>query len=157
MHLALYQPDQPPNTGTMLRLGACLGVAVHVIEPAGFPFSRRAVRRYGLDYVDDVDLRHHLDDAAFWRWLDGHRAATGGRLILLTTDAATGYTGLDYGPHDVLMVGRESGGVPEDVHARADARARIHMAAGARSLNVAVAAAMVLGEALRQTGKDTPR
>ena len=146
MHIALFQPDIPQNTGTILRLGACLGVPVHIIEPTGFNWSEPRLRRSGLDYVESVDLRRHVSFDAF---LD---AQTGGRLVLLTTRAEIAYTEFAFYPDDVLLLGRESGGVPDRVHETADARVRVPMARGMRSLNVAVAAAMVLGEGLRQTG-----
>ncbi|RMF11244.1 MAG: tRNA (cytidine(34)-2'-O)-methyltransferase [Alphaproteobacteria bacterium] len=151
MRIALYQPDMPPNTGTILRLGACMGVAIDIIEPCGFPFSLRALRRYGMDYLDHADIRRHLSWEAFLDHLEeNHRGA---RLILLTTRAATPYTDLTYRPDDVLLLGQESAGVPDHVHQRADQRVCIPMAKGLRSLNVAVAAAMVCGEALRQTNQ----
>ena len=146
-HLALYQPDIPQNTGTMLRLAACLGVPVAIIEPAGFDVSDRNFRRAGLDYLDQVAIARHLSWRAFQAW----RAADGRRLVLATTRAATAYTDFAYRPEDVILLGRESAGVPEEVHAAADARVMIPMRPGLRSLNVAVAAAMLLGEVLRQT------
>lgn len=145
MRLALFQPDIAQNAGTMLRLAACFGVAVDVIEPCGFAFDERRFRRAGMDYLDRVDLRRHSSWAAFRR--DGR----GGRLVLLTTGAPTAYTDFAFRPDDTLMVGQESAGVPRDVHDAVDARIRVPMAAGLRSLNVALAAAVVLGEALRQT------
>lgn len=147
MRLALYQPDIPQNTGTMLRMAACLGVAVDVIEPAGFDMSDRALRRAGLDYLDHVGIVRHASFAAF----EAVRLARKARLVLLTTHADTPYAAFAFRQDDILMVGRESAGVPEAVHEAADARLTIPMAHGLRSLNVAVAAAMVLGEALRQT------
>ena len=147
-HLALFQPDIPQNTGTILRLCACMGVGADVIEPCGFPFSDRHLRRAGMDYVDQVRLTRHADYAHFQSTMAGeHR-----RIVLLTTKATQPYTGFVFEPCDVLLLGRESAGVPEDVHKSVDARVTIPMAAGLRSLNVAVAAAMVLGEMLRQTG-----
>lgn len=145
MRLVLYQPDIPQNTGTLLRLAACLGVAVDLIEPCGFVLDDRRLRRAGMDYLDGVALARH----ASW---DAYRAApaAAGRLVLLTTRAEAPYTGFRFAPDDRLMVGRETGGVPDDVHAAADARLHIPMAPGLRSINVACAAAMVLGEALRQ-------
>jgi len=148
MRLALYQPDIPQNTGTLIRLGACLDVPVEIIEPCGFPFSIKALRRAGMDYIDRAALTHHADWTAFLT--DPGREA--GRLGLLTTMAELSYTDFAFQPGDTLLLGRESAGVPENVHERADARVVIPLAAGVRSLNVAVAAAMVLGEALRQTG-----
>lgn len=131
----------------MLRLCACLGVSAAIVEPAGFPVSDRHFRRAGMDYLDAVEIERHVSFSAFEAW----RAQAGRRLVLLTTRAALAYTGLAYRDDDVLLVGRESAGVPETVHAAADARVLIPMRPPMRSLNVAVAAAMVLGEALRQT------
>ena len=145
MRLALYQPDIPQNAGSLMRLCACLGVAMDIIEPCGFLLSDRNFRRAGLDYRDGVDLHRHESWTAF-------SAQKRGRLVLLTTKAAQPYAGFTFTPSDILMVGRESAGVPDDVHRCADARLLIPMRAGMRSLNVAQAAAMVLGEALRQTG-----
>jgi tRNA (cytidine/uridine-2'-O-)-methyltransferase len=147
MQLALYEPDIAQNTGTILRLCACLGVAAHIIEPAGFPVSDRAFRRAGMDYLDQVTLRRHVSWAAF----DGWRRAARLRLVLFTTQATTSYLDHRYG-EDVLLFGRESSGVPDAVHAAADAGLTIPMRPGLRSLNVAMACAMVVGEALRQTG-----
>ena len=144
MRLALYQPDQPGNVGAMIRLGACLGVAIDVIEPCGFPFALHVLKRSALDYGDQADVATHIDWAAF-------RAARSGRLVLLTTGGSVAHTVADYRPDDILLVGQESAGVPEQVHAAAGLRVRIPLARGLRSLNVAIAAAMVLGEALRQT------
>ncbi|MGI9414894.1 MAG: tRNA (cytidine(34)-2'-O)-methyltransferase [Hyphomicrobiales bacterium] len=146
MDLALYQPDIPQNTGTVLRLGACLGVAVHIIEPAGFHWSDRGLKRAGMDYAGHVEVLRH---ASFERFLADRPS---GRLVLLTTRARTAHTGFGFRGDDVLLLGRESAGVPDAVHAAADARIAVPMAPGMRSLNVAVAAAMVLGEGLRQTG-----
>lgn len=148
MNLALYQPDIPQNAGTLLRLSACLGIDVDIIEPAGFPVSDRAFRRAGLDYLGHVMIRRHASFNAF----DTARRAENSRLVLLTTRAETAYTDFAFQPDDILMVGRESAGVPDDVHAAVDARVIIPMRREMRSLNVAIAAAMVLGEALRQTG-----
>ena len=148
MRLALYQPDIPQNTGTILRLAACLGVGVDVIEPAGFDLSDRALKRAGLDYLAHVALARHRTMDAFLETL----RTSGGRLVLLTTQGSVPYMQFAFRPEDVLLLGRESAGVPEHVHAIADARIAIPLQAGMRSLNVAVAAAMVLGEALRQTG-----
>jgi tRNA (cytidine/uridine-2'-O-)-methyltransferase len=147
MRIALYEPDIPQNTGTILRLAACLGVEAHIIEPTGFPSSDRAFRRAGMDYLDQVALRRHVDWTAFETW----RRAEGLRLVLFTTAATLPYLDHGYRRDDVLMFGRESAGVPEAVHAAADARLLIPMRAGLRSINVAMAAAMALGEAMRQT------
>ncbi|MDE2361757.1 MAG: tRNA (cytidine(34)-2'-O)-methyltransferase [Hyphomicrobiales bacterium] len=146
--LALFQPDIPQNAGTMLRACACLGVGAAIVEPAGFPVSDRHFRRAGMDYLDHVDIHRHVSFAAFEDW----RRAAKRRLVLLTTGAAVPYADFAFRPDDVLMVGRESAGVPEEVHAAADARIVIPIRAELRSLNVAVAAAMVLGEAIRQLG-----
>lgn len=148
IRLALYQPDIVQNTGAMLRLGACLGVGVDLIEPAGFRMTDRGLARAGMDYRDIAELTTHASFSAFEAW----RAATGRRLVLLTTKAATAYADFAFRADDVLMVGRESAGVPDSVHALADAALVIPMRPGLRSLNVALAAAMVVGEALRQTG-----
>jgi len=148
MRLALYQPDIPQNTGTILRLAACLGTPVEVIGPTGFALTDRALRRAGLDYLAHVELVRHLDFAAFER----ARRGRGARLVLLTTRADLAYTDFQFQPEDTLLLGRESAGVPASVHAAADVRLRIPLRPQRRSLNVAVAAAMVLGEALRQTG-----
>ncbi len=146
MRLALYQPDIPQNTGTILRMAACLGVAVDVIGPAGFDMRNSALRRAGLDYLDAVELRRHVSFAAF------RDARASGRLVLLTTLGDTSYADFAFDPTDTLLLGRESAGVPPDVHKVADARIAIPLLPGLRSLNIAVAAAIALGEALRQTG-----
>ena len=146
--LVLYQPDIPQNTGTMLRLCACLGVDVHVIEPTGFDLSDRALRRAGMDYLGQVSIIRHLSWEKFVAW----RAESGRRLVLATTKGALSYADFGFASSDLILMGRESAGVPERVHEAADARVTIPMAAGLRSLNVATAAAMMLGEALRQTG-----
>ena len=146
MHLALYEPDIPQNTGAILRLCVCLGIAAHIIEPAGFPVTDRAFRRAGMDYLDAVDLTRHASFAAFEAW----RRKRGLRLVLLTTAVERSYLDFAYTDADVLLFGRESAGVPQTVHEAADARVVIPMHGGMRSLNVAMAAAMVTGEALRQ-------
>ncbi|MGJ4912590.1 tRNA (cytidine(34)-2'-O)-methyltransferase [Bradyrhizobium sp. HKCCYLS2033] len=149
MQIALYQPDIPQNTGTILRLCACLGLAAHIIEPAGFPVSDRQFRRAGMDYLDQLNWRRHDSWSAFEAW----RSGAGHRLLLLTTRAATCYLEVSYRPDDILLLGRESAGVPDGVAAAADARLRIPLKPGLRSLNVAMAAAIATGEALRQTGQ----
>jgi len=148
MRLALYQPDIPQNAGALMRLAVCLDMAVDVIEPCGFVFSDKHLKRAGMDYLDDLDLTRH----ASWEAFLADRNNNGGRLILLTTSAETPYTDFNFAATDTLLVGSEGAGAPEAVHEAADAKLRVPMAAGARSLNVAVAAAMVAGEALRQTG-----
>jgi tRNA (cytidine/uridine-2'-O-)-methyltransferase len=146
MRLALYQPDIPQNTGAMLRLAACFGLEVDVILPAGFLFDDRRMRRAGMDYIDQVVIAKHSSWAAY---REARRQADG-RLLLLTTRGDTPYTRFRFAEDDTLLVGRESGGVPIDVHDAADARLIIPMQAGLRSLNVAMAAAIVAGEAMRQ-------
>ncbi len=150
MNLALYQPDIPQNTGTILRMAACLSVPVHIIEPAGFNTGDRALRRAGLDYLDLVDLTRHVSFEEFLR------VRPPGRLILLTTRGDTGHAEFSYTAGDTLLLGRESEGVPDHVHSKADARVRIPQHPETRSLNIAVAAAIALGEALRQTGRFPP-
>ena len=146
MRLALYEPDIPQNAGAILRLGACLGVAVDVIEPCGFLLDDRRLRRAGLDYGARAALRRHRS------WADFLAAHEAGRLLLLTTAGDVAYHRFAYRADDTLVLGRESQGAPPHVHARADARIRVPLVAGARALNVATAAAIVLAEALRQTG-----
>lgn len=147
VELALYQPDIPQNAGTLLRLGACLGFVVHIIHPAGFAVTPRNLRRSALDYLGAADFREHESYAAFDAW----RRTAGRRLVLLTTKARDSAYAAAYGPSDILMVGRESAGVPDDVAAGADLRVRIPMRPGLRSINVALAAALIVGEAMRQT------
>ena len=147
MQIALYEPDIPQNTGTILRLAACFGLAAHIIEPTGFPSSDRAFRRAGMDYLDQVTLRRHTSWAAFEAW----RRTEGLRLVLFTTGVDVSYLDHAFRPDDILLFGRESAGVPDAVHRAADARLKIPMRAGLRSLNVAMAAAMAVGEAMRQT------
>lgn len=146
--IALYQPDIPGNTGTILRMAACLGLEVHVIEPAGFDLTDRSLRRSGMDYAGRAVLKRHVD----WQGFDAWSRTGGRRLVLATTHGATSYTRLVYRHDDILLFGRESAGVPEEVHGRADVRIVIPMREGMRSLNVAVSAAMIVGEAIRQTG-----
>lgn len=148
MRIALYQPDIPQNTGTILRLCACLGLEAHIIEPAGFPVSDRAFRRAGMDYLDQVTVRRHASWRGFEQWRQGERL----RLVLFTTRAATPYVSHAYQSGDILLFGRESSGVPDEVHAAADVRLLIPLQPGLRSLNVAMAAAMAVGEAIRQLG-----
>jgi tRNA (cytidine/uridine-2'-O-)-methyltransferase len=150
--LAIYQPDIPQNTGTMLRLAACLGVPVEIIEPAGFDVSDRNLRRSGMDYLERAAITRHVSWASFEAW----RQEGNGRLVLATTKGAMPYAEFDYAPDDIILVGRESAGVPDEVHQAADARIVIPMRPGLRSLNVAMTAAMILGEALRQTNGFPP-
>lgn len=144
MRLALYQPDQAGNVGTILRLAACLGVPVDVIEPCGFPWSDRALKRAGMDYAEIANVTRHPD------WV-GFAAALHGRLVLLTTQADARIDEAHFESDDVLMLGSESAGAPGFVHERANLRVRIPQVAGTRSLNIAVAAGIALAEALRQT------
>jgi tRNA (cytidine/uridine-2'-O-)-methyltransferase len=147
MRIALFQPDIPQNTGTILRLCACLAVEAHIIEPAGFPVSDRHFRRSGMDYLDQVVIQRHDSWHHFEQW----RQEAAARLILFTTKGAVPYLAHRFRPDDVLLFGRESAGVPDEVMAAADARLVIPIASGLRSLNVAMATAMALSEALRQT------
>ena len=149
MRIALYEPDIPQNTGTILRLCACLGVDAHLIEPCGFPATDRAFRRAGMDYLDHVTLTRHASWAAFERWRREHHL----RLVLFTTRARSSYLAHPFGSADILLFGRESAGVPQAVAEAADVRLSIPMREGLRSLNIAMAAALALGEALRQTGE----
>jgi tRNA (cytidine/uridine-2'-O-)-methyltransferase len=144
MRLALFEPDIPQNAASLIRLGACLGVPVDIIEPCGFLFSESGFRRAGLDYVERADIVRHLSWEAF-------RAVANGRMVLLTTKAPLAYTQFAFREDDTLLLGRESAGVPDHVHEAAEARLRIPLRSGLRSINVAQAGALVLGEALRQT------
>lgn len=148
IRIALYQPDIAGNTGTILRMAACFGIAVDIIEPAGFDLSDRALRRAGMDYLEMAALKRHLDFAAFEMW----RQAEGRRLLLFSTKAALPYTEFRYGDGDIILLGRESAGVPDHVHNAADARLLIPMKGGGRSLNLALSAAIAVSEAIRQIG-----
>lgn len=148
LRIALYQPDIAGNTGTILRLAACLGLAVDVVEPAGFDLSDRSLKRAGMDYLATAALTRHVSWERFEEW----RSESGRRLVLASTKAATRYTDYAFRPDDILLFGRESAGVPDAVHERADGRVLIPMLEGRRSINVALSAAMIAGEALRQTG-----
>jgi tRNA (cytidine/uridine-2'-O-)-methyltransferase len=145
MRIALYQPDIAGNVGTILRLAACLGAGVDLIEPMGFPWGDRALSRAGMDYRDRVDVVRHMD------W-DAFLTATTGRIVLFTTRGADRLDRARFRHDDVLLFGSEGAGVPDAVHDRADLRVRIPLKAGMRSLNVAVSAGIALAEALRQTG-----
>jgi len=144
MRIALYQPDQAGNVGTILRLAACLGVGVDIIEPCGFAYSDRALKRAGMDYAEIAEVKRHNDWDAFEREVRG-------RIVLLTTRASVLLPEARFEADDILLLGSESSGAPPLVHARADGRVRIPQIAAARSLNIAVAAGIALGEALRQT------
>ncbi len=151
MRLALFQPDIPQNTGTLLRLGACLDVELDIIEPCGYIFSEKTLKRAGMDYLHLVKYRRHKS----WEHFLQYRAEYPdeyGRIVLLTTHATEPYYNFKFQPNDIILMGRESAGVPEEVHHTADARLLIPMNENARSINVAVSAVMVVGECLRQTG-----
>jgi tRNA (cytidine/uridine-2'-O-)-methyltransferase len=145
MRLALYQPDIPQNLGAFIRLAACAATPLDIIEPCGFPVDDRRIRRAAMDYVDRAQIRRHASWDAF------RRDRPPGRLVLLTTAGATRLPDARFRADDILLLGRESAGVPAEVHAAAELRVRVPLQKGVRSLNVALAAAMVLSEALRQT------
>ncbi len=146
LRIALYQPDIPGNTGTILRLAACLGLAVDIIEPAGFDLSDKNLKRAGMDYIASVTLTRHIN----WELFEEVRLAEGRRLVLASTKAAEPYTRFSFRPNDTLLFGRESAGVPDHVHDKADGRIIVPMVEGQRSLNVAMSVAMIAGEAIRQ-------
>ncbi|WP_455271479.1 tRNA (cytidine(34)-2'-O)-methyltransferase [Rhizobium herbae] len=146
LRIALYQPDIPGNTGTILRLAACLGLAVDIIEPAGFDLSDKNLKRAGMDYIAAVTLTRHVN----WERFEEVRLAEGRRLVLASTKAAEPYTRFQFQPNDTLLFGRESAGVPDHVHDKADGRIIVPMVEGQRSLNVAMSVAMIAGEAIRQ-------
>ena len=146
MRLALYQPDIPQNTGAMIRLATCLGIDVDIIEPCGFPFSVKELHRAGMDYLDHANIIRHSS----WGHFQKFAKNSGARVILLTTKSYKNYTKIKYFKNDIILMGRESAGAPEEVHNFASERVLIPMKGGLRSLNVATSAAMVLGEALRQ-------
>ena len=150
MRLALYQPDIPQNTGTLLRLGACVDLELDFIEPCGFIFSEKALIRAGMDYLDKVKYRRHNSWNDFLQYREEHPEEYG-RLVLLTTKASSPYFDFEFKSNDIILMGRESAGVPQNVHDLVDARLIIPMNENARSINVAVSAVMVVGEALRQT------
>ncbi|MBU6474358.1 MAG: tRNA (cytidine(34)-2'-O)-methyltransferase [Alphaproteobacteria bacterium] len=145
MRLALFEPDIPQNAGTLMRLCVCMGVPMDIVEPCGFVLSDKNLKRAGMDYLERLDLMRHMNWEAF------KAAQAGKRLVLLTTKADSSYIDFEFRPDDVLVAGRESAGVPEHVHRECAARVTVPMRAGLRSINVALASAMVLGEALRQT------
>ena len=149
LSIALYQPDIPQNTGTILRLGACLGVSVQIIEPTGFVLSDTGLKRAGMDYLERAAMQRHRSWDAFEKW----REEEGRRLVLLTTKTETPYLSFDFKPNDILLFGRESSGVPDDVHDKAEHRLTIPMMEEMRSINLACSVAMVSGEAIRQLGE----
>ena len=149
MRLVLFQPDIAQNTGTMMRLCACVDLPIDIIEPCGFIFNDKAMRRAGMDYLDMVDYRRHNSWADFLKYRAEHPQEYG-RIVLMTTKASQPYVDFEFKENDIILMGRESAGVPEEVHQIADARVVIPMNEKARSINVAVSATMVIGEALRQ-------
>ena len=149
LEIALYQPDIPQNTATILRFAACLDLTVHIIEPTGFLWSEKSFRRAGMDYLDKARIVRHVS------WQTFYETISSKRIVLATTGADIAYTDFEFAPDDILLLGRESAGVPDKVHNHADARVTIPLKEGLRSLNVAMACAMIAGEALRQTGPQT--
>lgn len=145
IEIALYQPDIPQNAGAMIRLCACMGTGLHIIEPCGFPWDERKIRQSGMDYVDSLKPVRHESWGKFKEFTQGRR------IILMTTKSSRPYIDFEFRSDDILLAGRESAGVPEDVHSAADGRILIPMKAGQRSLNIVNATSMILGEALRQT------
>jgi len=145
MQLAVFQPDIPQNVGTLIRFSACMGVKLHIIEPCGFPIDEKKMRRAAMDYADKAEVIRHVG------WEEFRVQNSEFRIILATTKAAKPYTKINYKKNDILLMGRESAGVPEEVHAAADERVLIEMQEGCRSLNIAVSAAMIAGEMIRQT------
>ena len=144
IEIALYQPDIAPNAATIMRMAACFGLRVRIIEPAGFTWTDSTLRRAGMDYLDRVEL---VRDSS---WQTFREQTAGRRLVLLSTKSTLPYTDFAFAKDDIIMMGRESAGVPGHVHAAADARLLIPMRVGLRSINVAMACALVTGEALRQ-------
>jgi tRNA (cytidine/uridine-2'-O-)-methyltransferase len=149
VEIALYQPDIAGNVGTILRLAACFGVPCHIIEPCGFPFSDKALKRAGMDYAAQAQMQRHAD----WERFEQQAAANGQRIILMSSAASIPLPQVIFGANDIILMGSEGAGVPAAIHDRADLRIRIPMQPGFRSLNVAVAAGIALAEALRQTGQ----
>ena len=149
MRLALFQPDIPQNTGTLMRLCACVDLPIDIIEPCGFIFNDKAMRRAGMDYLEQVSYRRHNSWQDFLAYRQAHPEEYG-RLVLMTTHASEPYTDFEFRANDVILMGRESAGVPEEVHRQADARLLIPMNPNARSINMAISAAIVTAEALRQ-------
>jgi tRNA (cytidine/uridine-2'-O-)-methyltransferase len=149
LSIAMFEPDIPQNTGSMIRLCACMNTTLHIIEPCGFPLNNKLLQRAAMDYIEHVRLERHM---SWQHFLDYKQIQKASRLLLLSTHASSMYTEFSYQPGDILLLGRESAGVPDYVRDTADARLRIPVQAGVRSLNIVQAASMVLGEALRQTG-----
>ncbi len=144
MQLAVFQPDIPQNLGTLIRFCACMGMPLHIIEPCGFPLNEKKMHRAAMDYADKAEVIRHVD------WHEFQKTTLGSRLILATTKAAKPYTEINYKKGDILIMGRESAGVPDEVHAAADERVLIEMHNECRSLNIAVSASMIAGEMIRQ-------
>ena len=149
MRIALYQPDIPQNTGNIFRLGACLGVSVDIIEPTGFIFDDKRFKRSAMDYLDHIDYRRHIDWQHFYDWAKDNEF----RLILMTTKSKKSLYNFEFHPSDILLFGRESAGVPENIHKIVDHRLTIPMKEGVRSINLSSSVALVLGESLRQTNR----
>jgi len=149
MRIALYQPDIPQNTGNIFRLGACLGVSVDIIEPTGFVFDDKRFKRSAMDYLDHIDYKKHIDWQHFYDWTKKNNF----RLILMTTKSQNNLYNFKFNPSDILLFGRESAGVPENIHKIVDHRLTIPMKKGVRSINLSSSVALVLGEGLRQTNQ----
>ena len=147
MRIALYQPDIPQNTGNIFRLGACLGVSVDIIEPTGFIFDDKKFKRSAMDYIDYIDYKRHIDWQHFYDWSQGKKY----RLILMTTKAQQSFYEFEFHSSDILLFGRESAGVPDNIHRIVDHRLTIPMKKGLRSINLSSSVALVIGEGLRQT------
>ena len=149
MRIALYQPDIPQNTGNIFRLGACLGVAVDIIEPTGFVFDDKKFRRSAMDYIDHLEYKKHDDWKHFYKWIKENKF----RLILMTTKSEDSLYNFEFRSSDILLFGRESAGVPDNIHQIVDHRLTIPMKDGVRSINLSSSVALVLGESLRQTNQ----
>ena len=149
MRIALYQPDIPQNTGNIFRLGACMGVAVDIIEPTGFVFDDKKFRRSAMDYIDHLEYKKHDDWKHFYKWIKENKF----RLILMTTKSEDSLYNFEFRSSDILLFGRESAGVPDNIHQIVDYRLTIPMKDGVRSINLSSSVALVLGESLRQTNQ----
>ena len=149
MRIALYQPDIPQNTGNIFRLGACLGVSIDIIEPTGFIFDDKRFKRSAMDYLDHIDYKRHIDWQHFYDW----KKENNFRLVLMTTKSQESLYKFEFHPSDILLFGRESAGVPKNIHNIVDHRLKIPMKSGVRSINLSSSVALVLGEGLRQTNQ----
>ena len=147
MRIALYQPDIPQNAGNIFRLGACLGVPVDIIEPTGFIFDDKKFKRSAMDYINHIEYKRHVNWQHFYDWTKENKS----RLILMTTKASKSYYRFNFFSSDIVLFGRESAGVPEEIHQLVDHRLTIPMKEGVRSINLSSAVALVIGEGLRQT------